>query len=91
MTVNAKGCATGGDLLLSGGPAVGYDAEETTFVVYLVVQGIVVAVCVGLRERVGITREAMRFERTIQGGVCLIRLGCGNDDDFLFLVVSNGG
>ena len=65
MTVNAKGCATGGDLLLSGGPAVVYDAEETTYVVYLVVRGIVVAVCVGLRERVGITREAMRFGKTI--------------------------
>ena len=69
MTVNAKGCSTGGDLLLSGGPAVVYDAEETTYVVYLVVRGIVVVMCVGLRERVGITREAMRFGRTIQGGL----------------------
>ena len=68
MTVNAKGCATGGDLLLSGGPAVVYDAEEKMYVVYLVVWGIVVAVCVGLKERVGVTREAMRFGRTIRGG-----------------------
>ena len=43
----AGGCVTGENLLLSGGWAVGYDVNETVYIVYLVAQVVVVAMCVG--------------------------------------------
>ena len=43
------GCVVGGDPSLSGGLAMGYDAEETTCSVYLTIWVVVVVMCVGFK------------------------------------------